>query len=73
MPHHPLESRYSGTASENSSGYTQGSYSRGTSGDGISVSTQSITLKPFYGFYDNFSDDAVYTIYGLEGDDDAGI
>ena len=38
--HHPLESRYSGTASENLGGDTQGSYSLDSSdGDGVSVST----------------------------------
>ena len=51
--HHPLESRYSGTASENLGGDTQGSYSRGTSGDGISVSTQSIKLKSYFNFYED--------------------
>ena len=70
---HPLESRYSGTVSENLGGDTQGSYSRGTSGDGISVSSQSIELRPYEEFYENFSDDAVYTIVGLEGDYEAGI
>ena len=35
--HHPLESRYSGTASENLNGDTQGSISRGTSNSGAST------------------------------------
>ena len=53
--HHPLESRYSGTVggSENADGDTQGSVSEGTSGDGISVSTQSIEIVPYEDFYEN--------------------
>ena len=54
--HHPLESRYSGTASENLHGDTQGSYSLGSSdsdGDGVSVSTQSIEIVEYENFYED--------------------
>ena len=53
--HHPLESRYSGTASENLHGDTQGSYSLGSSEDDgeVSVSTQSIEIVEFQDFYEN--------------------
>ena len=53
--HHPLESRYSGTASENPHGDTQGSLSRGSSdGDQASqVSTQSIMLVEPVNIYSN--------------------
>ena len=59
--HHPLESRYSGTNSENLHGDTQGSHSHGTSnnsdGKASTVSTQSITLKSYENFYSNNEDD----------------
>ena len=53
--HHPLESRYSGTASENLHGDTQGSYSLGTSEDDgeVSVSSQSIVLVEYEDFYED--------------------
>ena len=58
--HHPLESRYSGTASENLHGDTQGSYSLGTSEDDgeVSVSTQSIELVEYEDFYDGDGNDS---------------
>ena len=60
--HHPLESRYSGTVSDNPHGDTQGSVSEDTSGDGISVSTQSIELVEYVDFYEAANDGASYTI-----------
>ena len=61
--HHPLESRYSGTVSDNPHGDTQGSVSEDTSGDGISVSTQSIELVEYEDFYDGAANaGASYTI-----------
>ena len=53
--HHPLESRYSGTASENLHGDTQGSISHETSdSDAASVvSTQSIILVEPVNIYSN--------------------
>ena len=55
--HHPLESRYSGTNSENLDGDTQGSHSHGTSdtqndGKASTVSTQSIVLEEYKEFYE---------------------
>ena len=62
--HHPLESRYSGTASENLHGDTQGSYSLGTSEDDgeVSVSTQSIELVEYMDFYEDGVSDAELSI-----------
>ena len=59
--HDPLESRYSGTHSENLDGDTQGSHSHGTSdtqndGKASTVSTQSIVLEQYREFYANESD-----------------
>lgn len=56
--HHPLESRYSNTDSENLDGDTQGSHSHGTSdlqndGKASTVSTQSIILEEYKEFYAN--------------------
>ena len=59
--HHPLESRYSGTNSENLDGDTQGSHSHGTSdtqndGKASTLSTQSIILEKYEEFYENVND-----------------
>ena len=59
--HDPLESRYSGTHSENLDGDTQGSHSHGTSdtqndGKASTVSTQSIILEEYKEFYANNAD-----------------
>ena len=64
--HHPLESRYSGTASENLHGDTQGSYSLGSSeGSGeVSVSTQSIEIVEYQDFFEDANPGAMYTISG---------
>lgn len=64
--HHPLESRYSETNSENLWRDTQGSISRGTSDNGAAskVSTQSITLEEFEEFYEGVGDGS-YTINRL--------
>ena len=59
--HHPLESRYSGTNSENLWRDTQGSKSRGTSGIGSTVSTQSIELSLYTEIYENTSEGRMYT------------
>ena len=50
--HHPLESRYSSTVSENLHGDTQVSYSLGSSDD-VSVSTQSTEIVEYQDFYEN--------------------
>ena len=47
------ESNYSLTQSENLHGDTQGSISRGTSGDLSLLSTVSIDLVPYIDFYEN--------------------
>ena len=65
--HHPLESRYSGTDSENLDGDTQGSHSHGTSdtqndGKASTVSTQSIVLEEYKEIYANDSDSEVINI-----------
>ena len=59
--HDPLESRYSGTNSENLWRDTQGSVSRGTSGPGSTVSTQSIELSLYTEIYENTSEGRMYT------------
>ena len=65
--HHPLESRYSGTNSENLDGDTQGSHSHGTSdtqndGKASTVSTQSIVLEEYKEIYENANDMEMITI-----------
>ena len=73
--HHPLESRYSGTASENLHGDTQGSYSLGSSeNDGeVSVSTQSIEIVEYQDFYEDANDAATLVINGQGRADDTGM
>ena len=51
--HLDLESRYSGTQSENIKGNTQGSISVGTSGLLSTLSTVSFTLEQYKEFYAN--------------------
>ena len=66
--HHPLESRYSETDSENLWRDTQGSVSRGTSdnnGRASKVSTQSISLEEMKEFYEGVGE-GMYTINQLE-------
>ena len=73
--HHPLESRYSGTASENLHGDTQGSYSQGSSEDDgeVSVSTQSIEIVEYQDFYEDANDAATLAIANQGGATDTGM
>ena len=69
-----MESRYSGTASENLHGDSQGSFSLDTSeGDGeASVSTQSIEIVPYQDFFEDANPGATLVINDQGGADDTG-
>ena len=72
--HHPLESRYSNTNSDNLDGDTQGSHSHGTSdlqndGKASTVSTQSIILEEYKEFYANDNTETTEDIMILDAVD----
>ena len=69
--HHPLESRYSQTNSENLRGDTQGSISHGTSDDSDSISTistVSINVRSFSDWYKNVNDNSTLDILDSDGE-----
>ena len=70
--HHPFESRYSGSESENHWRDTQGSISKGTSinlgGRASTVSTQSISLEEYKDVYANATTGRMYAFNDVPRD-----